>query len=484
MKNNFIVDEKKLERQQLGVHRWLNSSQYNSTKDRLGAFDYFTGVGKTFTAIIAINKLKDIELNSFHTTIIVPSEALYKQWLEVLGKHFNKKELNLIDVYTFNYIIENKLIINTDLLILDELHEFYTDERFKIVDKTYIRYRWLLGLTATYKDSKRRYKKMIDYCPVIDTITEQEALREGFISRYIEYNLGLSLTEDERILYDSYTKIISETMPKFGRMGLDLATKCLSGGKHSNGVKYPAKHFVFGWAKHNGWSNNLNMLNPTDIQINELWHPNKIFGYAVKLMNSIRARTNLLYDTEEKLKTTVELVNKFNQVKIIVFSQSTNFADKVGIHTNLDKLNTVVYHSKLSSQMMPSEKTGKLIKYGPVRLKKRAIEHLKTGKARVISTASSLDTGFDVEDLRMAIIASGTQNFTQHKQRGGRVKRKEMLNPDVVVLLVNLYIKGTKDEDWLRKRQSESKHTIHWVDSIDEVTYSPTPNNEFKLEDL
>lgn len=478
------IDEKKLERQQLGVHKWFNSSQYGSTKDRNGAFDYFTGVGKTFTAIIAIKKLKEIELESFHTTIIVPSEALQKQWVEVLNKHFIKKDINLIDVYTVNYILENKLIINTDLLILDELHEYYTTERFKIVDRTYIRYRWLIGLTATYKDINRRYKKMLDYCPIIDTINEQEALKEGYISRFVEYNVGLELTEEEKLQYDNYTKIIAETMPKFGKWGLELATKCLSGGKHNNGIKYPAKHFVYGWAAYNGWHKNLNLANPTDIQIDELWNPNKIFGYAVKLMNSIRARTNLLYDTQEKLEATVELINKFNQIKTIVFSQSTDFADKVGIYTNIDKLTTVVYHSKLSSQMMPSEKTGKLIKYGAVRLKRRAIDYIRNGTARVISTASSLDKGFDVEDIRMAITASGTQNFTQYKQRGGRAKRKEILNPDIVVLIINLYIKNTKDEDWLRKRQSTSNHTIHWVDSIDEVTYTPTPNNEFKLDDL
>lgn len=483
MKDKMQIDEKKLNRQLVGSSRWLNASDFNSFKDRVGALDYFTGVGKTFTAIIIIKAIKERD-GSFHTTVIVPSEALYKQWLEVLSKHFNKKDLNLIDVYTSNYIIENKLIINTDLLIIDELHEFYTDERYKIVDKTYIRYRWLLGLTATYKDNKDRYKKMLEICPVVDNITEQEALREGYISRYVEYNLGLSLTKEEKQLYDEHTKIISETMPKFGKWGLELATKCLSGGKHKDGKKYPASNFVYGWASHNGWRNTLNLSDPVESQIDALWNPGKVFGYASKLMNSIRARTALLYDTEEKLSTTVELIKRFNKVKTIVFSQSTNFADKVGVMSNEDELVTVVYHSKLTTQMMPSEKTGKLIKYGAVRLKKRAIEFLRTGEARVISTASSLDTGFDVEDIRMAITASGTQDFTQYKQRGGRAKRKEILNPDVVVLLVNLYIKETRDEDWLVKRQSASNHTIHWVDSIDDITYTPSPNDEFNLEDL
>ena len=134
--------------------------------------------------------------------------------------------------------------------------------------------------------------------------------------------------------------------------------------------------------------------------------------------------------------------------------------------------------------MLPSPATNKLIKFGKVRLKRRALEKLKEGSSRAIITASSLDKGFDVEDIRLGITASGTQNFTQYIQRSGRIKRKEIFNPNVIVLIINLYIKDSKDYHWLIKRQSKSNSLIHWVDSIDAITFNPVPNDVFTIDDI
>ena len=251
------IDKKKLERQLIGVHRWFNSLTYGALFDRQGTLNYFTGVGKTYTAILIIKRL--FREDSLHNiVVIVPSEFLQKQWLEVLGLNFTKAKLNRIEVFTAHWVVNNKVKIRTNTLIADELHEYLGEEFFNVIDSTYIQFDNSLGLTATYEDSKGRHKNLKLHFPIVDKIPEDEAIKEGYISPYVEFNIEVELNEKERADYETYSTIISKNINKFGRNGLDLATKCLGGGKHSNGKRYEGKHFVYGWAGHNGWHKNLN----------------------------------------------------------------------------------------------------------------------------------------------------------------------------------------------------------------------------------
>ena len=218
-------------------------------------------------------------------------------------------------------------------------------------------------------------------------------------------------------------------------------------------------------------------------QINDLWNPTKIVGYAKKLLNAIRDRKSLLQTCQSKYEATKKLVDKFDKVKTIIFSESTDFADNVAKLLET-KHKVVVYHSNIKTVIKPSPKTGKPIKVGKTRLKREATESIRNGKARIIVTAKSLDKGFDVVDLRFGITASGTQNPTQYKQRGGRVKRKEteQIFSDCTVLLVNLYIINTQDEKWLKNRQMNAVHSIINVSSIDDISYTPPSNIEFSMD--
>ena len=481
------IDKKKLERQQKGSDAWFNTNTSNNDNVVMGAsgtLNYATGVGKTYTAILIIKKL--FRINPLHNiVIIVPSESLQKQWNVVLKDNFTKKDLIKIEVFTAHWVNLNKVKMKTNTLIADELHEYLSEEFIKVINGTYIRFDNNLGLTATYEDSKGRHKLIKDLYPIIDKITEESAIKEGYISPYIEFNYEVLLTAKEQEEYEYYSKIISENINKFGKGGLDLATKCLSGGTHSDGKKYDNNHFVFGWASHKGWHTKLDMSNPRDEEINAIWNPHIVFGYAQKLLNAIRMRKNLLYACGSKLTATVEITQKFKELKTIVFSQTTNFADK--LHLRLNDINpnsAVVYHSQLNTIMLPSPSTGKLIKFGKTRLKKMALDAITTGKSRIICTASSLDKGFDVPDINLGITASGTSNFTQYIQRGGRVKRKDMFQTNKVVLLVNLYIKNTKDEIWLNKRQSKAKHKIYWVNSLEDITLTPVDTKIFTIDEI
>lgn len=464
--------EKKFQRQLVGVDRWCNSKQYGSPRNGCGTLWYYTAVGKTYTALIICNKM--FSKNPAATAIIlVPSEQLMKDWKQQIKEHVSENFWINIQVYTINYVVENKINTSCSLLIADEIHEYLTPERITYLDNTHIKYQFNLGLTATWEDKTNRQRLLKNICPVIDTISEAEALREGFISKYIEYNLAASFTDEERMEYRAYTDIINRNLPKFANI-LDVAKKCLIGGVHTDGRIYKGYQFSIGWARRNGWYPDGDTNNEEYRNLNDLWNPNKVIGYSKALMDAIRFRKELIYNVTNKAVIATELVVKYPTLKTICFAQSTHFADKLGLLINRALPGEcVVYHSKLATIERLDVKSNKIKKIGKTRLRNEAVAKIRTGDARIISTASALDKGFNVEDIRLGITTSGTQNPTQHIQRGGRVKRLEMYAPDTVVLIVNIYIPDTVDEKWLNSRQKKSDNQIYWVNSVDEINYKP-----------
>ena len=343
--------------------------------------------------------------------------------------------------------------------------------------KNLVKYKALLCLTASADD--KNYWRIKPYAPIVDTITEDEARDKGFIEELREYNLGLLLTADETKAYKRWSDTIKEELPKFNN-DLNLANRCISGGyDEKSRVYYSGSNWCYGVAVKKNWNPNMNIAVESNRVINEEWNPAKVARYASRLMYAVRARKDVLNFAASKITATTLLLDKFDDVKTIVFSEATIFADRV-FDAIKDYHKAVIYHSNLKTIIQPSIKTGKPIKVGVGRRKKQAIEDIRSGRARVIVTSKALDKGFDVADLRMGITASGTQNTTQYTQRGGRLKRKELdIFDDTTVLMINLYIKNTQDEKWLLSRQKNATHKIVTISAIDEIDFIPRANKEF-----
>jgi superfamily II DNA or RNA helicase len=463
------LEESKTKRQEEGGQKW----RYNKGR---GTYDWCPAMGKTYAALSNCNKMF-IQHPNIRIYVVTPSIAIQETvWKPNILKHcFNHKDN--FTVLTINYIQENNLRLEGDLIILDEIHEYYSSDRLELVKN--FKSKFILGLTGTRKDNKNRYRLMEEIIPVIDIITEKEALDNGWISKFIEFNISTNLTEDERIKYEKTSELIRNLLAKFGRNGLDIANKCLSGGKDEFGNEYTAIQFCTGWALHNGWRNNLNLENETELKIHKMWNPKLIMGYARHLMTAIRDRKNILYNAENKLNKAIEVLKRFDKLKTICFAQSTFFADTLmyKINTEIESNICGVYHSKVKTELLPIGKNGKMIKVGQTRLKRMTLEKFRNNEYRILSTASSLDRGLDINDIRLALICSATQNPTQQKQRGARAKRLELYDKNAIVLIVNLYVKNTQDEKWLRNRQKDTISTVFWVDSVNEITYKPIDTN-------
>lgn len=77
----------------------------------------------------------------------------------------------------------------------------------------------ILGLTATYERLDLKHKEIADkYCPVCDTITTEEAVKNGWLSEYKEYKvlLDVDLTE--------YNKANVSFMQHFAFFGYNFDT--------------------------------------------------------------------------------------------------------------------------------------------------------------------------------------------------------------------------------------------------------------------
>ena len=145
------IHQKRYDRQFAGARRWRSAGDLNlSHSNGWGVWWWETGVGKTFAACdIAI---KMLTANSSYTFIIVvPGEELEKQWRASIKQFVPQQYWDNFTIYTVHKITDLGKQGNTFLctcLIADELHEYYTEERLKMFDGSYIRTKWCLGLTA------------------------------------------------------------------------------------------------------------------------------------------------------------------------------------------------------------------------------------------------------------------------------------------------------------------------------------------------
>lgn len=394
------IDKKKLKRQQQVIQRWKD----NKAK---GTLEAVTGFGKTFVALLIIKDMN--KRRPERTTLIaVPTQHLKKQWT----KKVQEMGLVNVEVETVHTIIKARRTV--DLFILDEIHNYASDvfrDTFRVV-----KYKFVLGLTATLERMDNKQVIIESYCPVIDTVDMDEALSNNYVSDFRVFNLGIELDEADR---ETYTKIGNQFHKFFAWFGrdFDLAMRCLKD-------KEQRKRYA------------------RTMDCKE----DQVMIFALNFMKYMRKRKEFLYYAPSKVEKAVELIERF-PVPTITFSQTTDFCDR--IKKRIPSL-CVTYHNKMGAKE-----------------KRKAVEQFKNPrtKKRVINTARALDEGADMPEIRMAIICSGTSSPRQDLQRTGRAIR---YSEGKLGMVVNLYIKDTQEEKWLRARQRKTKNVVY-VDSVDEI---------------
>lgn len=283
-------------RQKQGVAKWLNSNAQ-------GTLCYGTGVGKSYTAVLAILLLLKHRPNSI-VKIIVPTDVLRKQWIDDYINKFSLASNCTVEIINSAVMYES----TCDLLVLDEIHRYASDMMAKIFSK--VHYSMILGLTATIERLDGKEVIIKKYAPVCDTITLEEALENGWVAPVKQYLvlLDVDLTE--------YKKLDQKFNSYFSFFGYDwsIGQKCLKD-----------------WKFRNDYAKSMNCTPKECVAISADW------------MRMLQSRKKFIASHPKKIEVCQKILNARKNKKCITFSSTIEDAKKIGCD--------FILHSKQSKKL-------------------------------------------------------------------------------------------------------------------------------------
>lgn len=385
----------KEERQAECVEKWIQH------KCR-GTIEAATGFGKTFVAIKAIKRVLR-KYPNFKILVIVPTELLQTQWRQRLEDN----GITNCGVHVINTAINYNW--DCDILILDECHRFAADTFSKVFSK--IKYRLILGLTATLKRLDEKHVIIEKFCPVVDTIPLEVAIQNGWVSDFTEYKVYLDVDLTQ---YKEYNREFTSHF-EFFNYDFKLASSMVGEHGFRNRVAYRDM-----------------LYNGSDSERKrEIF--NSITYHAVGLMRTMQQRKDFINSHPDKIRIVRTIIGYRPNSKIMTFSATTKIAESIGIG--------YVYSGKKSVK-----KKGRL-----------TIEEFSKLSSGVLNTVKKADEGLDIADLSVAIMLGIDSSPTKKDQRIGRVIRKEEGKCAEIFTLV---IRGTVEEEWFNKSHPDNLNIV------------------------
>jgi superfamily II DNA or RNA helicase len=363
-----------------------------------------TGLGKTRMGLLAIIEILEDDPNKV-ALVIVPTENLRdREWVEEFK---NWHVTHLLPRVEFMCIQSAYKLTghHWDLVIIDEVHTTLSLEYRKFYENNL----WdnLYCLTATAPENKEYLKYLKQFAPIIRTTDVNKALTLGLVSPYKVYNLSVEFTPEEMIEYNKCNKMFNLATVKLGGMfvAFENATK------YRNGKDPELKK----------WSNIFYIM--------------------------MQKRKKICFNASNKIKTTQQIVNKFMDRKALIFSENITFAEDLQEVLGDE---CVTFHSKMKAK----ERKAALKTFDDGRTKKR-----------IISSVKALNAGFNVPECSLGICCAGSSKGLDNVQRTGRTLR---LMEGKVAIYVNLYVKGSQELKWVRKRTKKDYQT-QWIDNVEQI---------------
>jgi superfamily II DNA or RNA helicase len=393
----FPFDLKKDQRE--AVDEWIN-------KKGKGSIIYSTGTGKTEIAFECARKIASlfVEQNPqivFKILFLVPRIVLIEQNIkrlikygikkEKIGVYYGeKKDIKEITFSTYQSIIKNfDLIKQSDMIILDEMHMVSeTAKKFsRIFDVLQANPdKLILGLTATIDEDDPRYSKIMNLIPPIKKYMIKEAVSDGRLSEPKIIFKSVKMNLEERKTYEETTSTIREISLKLKSSNPLVISKLLKIGGHR-------------------------------ARLAKLWFEN------------VYKRKKLLTETTSKLNESINIVKNHPTEKIMIFSETIESIDKISEILKKNKIPSQVIHNKVKTK------------------ERQDILNVWGKNFFVLLSVHTLEIGFDIPSVGIAIIVSNTKNMHQLIQRIGRVIRKTDEKTQSLIYVV--YVDNTKDKDIL-----------------------------------
>ena len=401
------------ERQQEAVRKWIAAKGHAS-------IEAATGFGKTRVGLMTIKALLK-KYPNLRVLVVVPTTTLKNQWQQEIdewGFSFNT------EVQVINTVIKHTW--NCDLLLLDEEHRYNSDDFSQIFNK--VKYRLILGLTATFERLDGKHIIMQKYCPIVDRISILECQVNGWVSEYKEYVVLIEVDDinDFKALNKEFISLF-----EFFNYDFNKVKKCC--GKDGWKYKLQLRDEMYLGNDENKKKEILQL-----ITVN-----------SMRLMRNMQKRKAFINNHPKKIEIARKIIKSRPNSKIITFSNNVNMATAIGIGE--------VYTGRLSKKKSAN-----------------MIEEFNASKNGVLNTCAKANEGLDVKGLSVAIILGTDSSETKARQRRGRAVRKEA---DKVAEIFYIVIKDTTEEKWIQNNHKTDKNYITIDESnLDKVLRGEQPD--------
>lgn len=368
-----------------------------------GSVIFSTGTGKTEIAFECAKLAAKLSGRDHFTILfLVPRIVLIEQNVTRLRRYGisddhigiyygERKEVKEITISTYQSAINNyNLIRGANMVILDEVHLVSEsaaafDNIFDIIVED--SHKAILGLTATINEKDPKYQTILTVVPPVKKYMIKDAVTDGRLAKPIVRAVEVSFTSEEQQSYDEASAAIKDISRKLQAYDPVRMTKILMyGGSRASMAKM--------WFAH------------------------------------VRKRKELLSATKQKLLKAAELIKRHTGERIMIFSETID---------SIQQLKAILEANGIPAQTI----------HNGIKPKERKEILESWGKDYFpLLSVHTLEIGYDVPQVGIAIIIASTSNMNQVAQRIGRVVRKIDGKDQALVYVV--YVRGTKDDNVLK----------------------------------
>ena len=286
-----------------------------------GIINAYTAFGKTRG--IAFRIIERAQPESI--LVSVPSLVLKKDWEHLLSTSKIPHEVVVV-----NTLIKNTY--NVDLFIIDEIHRSAAETFIQSFDC--VTSKKFLGLTASFKRSDDRHELILSHTKIDDVIPLSEGLKNGWVDPFEIIKIPIELTTGEKTklkkINTRYEDVVYE-MPGSNPMKaakhwisyLDKK-KCVIGKRSKQPMFIVAIKNELSRQGINGEKAKLILKNGFDPPSKD--HPYFINAKLGKeYFRLVNKRKSLLYNAENKLPKTLELIKQYEKEYKFVLSREIKF---------------------------------------------------------------------------------------------------------------------------------------------------------------
>ena len=390
------------ERQEESLRAWLN----NKGK---GCVEGCTGYGKTRIGLNAIEKVRT-RYPDLSVIVVVPTDVLRIQWIKQLDERGLGLNCKVLIINT-----ASKQLDQCDLLILDEIHKFAADQ-FSHVFKT-VKYKHILGLTATIERLDGKHELLKKYCPVVDTVTIEVAKANGWVSDFTEYQVIISAEDID--IYREYNKEFVQHFEYFN-FDFGLAMSMIGPKGLANRLRYRDE------------------ICPNGSKEDKSKVLKEIMYHSMGFTHALQNRKKFIHNHPQKIEVAREIIKHRADKKIITFSANTKMAEAIGVG--------YVYTGK------EGKKKNRI-----------TIEEFEKLDKGVINSCKLAIEGFDCPGLSVGIVMGVDSSATKAIQSTGRVVRKEGSKYSEMFTLV---MENTVEQEWFKKSHPKGDYVTIDVENL------------------